>query len=159
MKLVTVSEMLAIEKEADAAGLTYKQMMENAGKGLADVILELEIGANRRAILGLVGPGNNGGDALVALSVLATEGWHVRAYLVKREADDLVRRLQKAGGQVMTAAADDSLATLGTWIAAADVLLEGLLGTGLGKLPQQFWIRRHASVFIYSTRRQPNRTQ
>lgn len=130
MKLVTVAEMLAIEKEADAAGLTYAQMMENAGQGLADVIRDLEIGADRRAILGLVGPGNNGGDTLVALSVLATEGWHVRAYLVKREADDFVRRLQKAGGQVMTAAADDSLATLGTWVAAADVLLDGLLGTG-----------------------------
>ena len=35
MKLVTVSEMRAIEKEADASGLTYGQMMENAGVGLA----------------------------------------------------------------------------------------------------------------------------
>ena len=41
MKLVTVPEMLAIEKEADANGLSYAEMMENAGNGLADVILEL----------------------------------------------------------------------------------------------------------------------
>ena len=41
MKLVTVPEMLAIEKEADASGLSYDLMMENAGRGLADVILEL----------------------------------------------------------------------------------------------------------------------
>ena len=36
MKLVTVSQMQAIEKEADAGGLTYDQMMENAGQGLAE---------------------------------------------------------------------------------------------------------------------------
>ena len=39
MKMVTVPEMQAIEKEADAKGLTYAEMMENAGSGLADVIL------------------------------------------------------------------------------------------------------------------------
>ena len=43
MKLVTVSQMKAIEKEADAGGLTYDQMMENAGEGLADMILNLFI--------------------------------------------------------------------------------------------------------------------
>ena len=34
MKIVTVSQMQEIEKAADAGGLTYAQMMENAGQGL-----------------------------------------------------------------------------------------------------------------------------
>lgn len=38
MKLVTVAEMQAIEREANASGLTYDQMMENAGSGLAEVV-------------------------------------------------------------------------------------------------------------------------
>jgi NAD(P)H-hydrate repair Nnr-like enzyme with NAD(P)H-hydrate epimerase domain len=33
MKLVTVSQMQAMEKEANASGLTYDQMMQNAGQG------------------------------------------------------------------------------------------------------------------------------
>ena len=37
MKLVTVAQMQAIEKEADANGLTFEMMMENAGQGLAVV--------------------------------------------------------------------------------------------------------------------------
>ena len=41
MKLVTVAQMQEIEKEADANGLTFDQMMENAGQGLADVVLDL----------------------------------------------------------------------------------------------------------------------
>jgi NAD(P)H-hydrate repair Nnr-like enzyme with NAD(P)H-hydrate epimerase domain len=37
-KLVSVREMQAIEKEADAGGLSYTQMMENAGGGLAEQV-------------------------------------------------------------------------------------------------------------------------
>ena len=68
MKLVTVSEMIAIEKEADAGSLSYAEMMENAGNGLADVILELFGEDEELDAFGLVGPGNNGGDTLVAES-------------------------------------------------------------------------------------------
>ena len=38
MKIVTVSQMRAIEKEADAKGVSYAEMMENAGRGLAESI-------------------------------------------------------------------------------------------------------------------------
>ena len=38
MKLVSVREMHALEQEADASGLTYVRMMENAGRGLAHEI-------------------------------------------------------------------------------------------------------------------------
>lgn len=37
MKLAAVSQMRAIEKEADSKGVSYAQMMENAGRGLADI--------------------------------------------------------------------------------------------------------------------------
>ena len=39
MKLVTVAEMLAIVKAADGNGLSFAEMMEHAGSGLADVTL------------------------------------------------------------------------------------------------------------------------
>ena len=94
MKLITVSQMKAIEKEADDSGLTYDQMMENAGQGLAEVIQDMPIEEEDREVFGLVGAGNNGGDALVALSHLAADGWRTRAYLVKRKNDALVKRLK-----------------------------------------------------------------
>ena len=79
MKLVSVAEMRAIEQEADANGLSYAQMMENAGHGLADEIQLLVYGEDEeREALGLVGPGNNGGDTLVALAHLAADGWRAR---------------------------------------------------------------------------------
>src|ERR671930_2779426 len=104
MKLVTVSQMQAIEKEADAGGLTFDQMMENAGRGLADIILDLYVddAQAKPEVVGLVGSGNNGGDTVVALSALAAAGWKARAYLVKRKKDDLVKRFTDAGGEVLS---------------------------------------------------------
>jgi len=134
MKLVTISEMVEIEKEADANGLSYNQMMENAGTGLAEVILETLSEAEGLSTFALVGSGNNGGDALVALEHLASRGWDVVSYLVKRKADDLVKRVEDAGGTILSAEEDEDYEALFAHIETAHVLLDGLLGTGI-KLP------------------------
>ena len=112
MKLVSVAEMLAVEKQANSAGLTYAQMMENAGRGLAGIVQDLGMDTPEREILALVGPGNNGGDALVALSYLTAESWRTQAYLIKRDSDQLVERVRRAGGEITTAKGDRELAAL-----------------------------------------------
>lgn len=132
MKLVTVSQMQAIEKEADSKGLTYDQMMQNAGHGLADVVADLFIDDDQLEIVGLVGPGNNGGDALVALTALAEEGCKASAYLVKRKKDDLVKQFVDVGGNIFSG--DDAFDQLAESLETADALLDGVLGTGI-KLP------------------------
>ncbi len=134
MKLVTIAEMKAIEKEADASGLTYSQMMENAGRGLAEVVQDLPIEDSDREIFGLVGPGNNGGDTLVALAHLAADGWLARAYLINRQKDSLVERLEKAGGEIELADKDKQFSSLSAFIQTATILLDGILGTGI-RLP------------------------
>ncbi len=136
MKLATVAEMVAIEKAADASGLTYAEMMQNAGAGLAGAVAELAHDGQRsgRHVLALVGPGNNGGDALVASTLLAADAWDVTAYLVKRTPDDLVDHLQKAGGKIVPADTDPGFKSLSASIASADIFIDGLLGTGT-KLP------------------------
>ncbi|MCI0550984.1 MAG: NAD(P)H-hydrate dehydratase [Anaerolineae bacterium] len=134
MKLVTVPQMQAIEKEADAGGLTYDQMMQNAGQGLANIILDLFVGEEEQEAVGLVGSGNNGGDTLVALTALVGDGWKARAYLVKRKKDDLIKKFVEAGGEVIPTEKDDALFHLSSFLDSADVLLDGILGTGI-KLP------------------------
>ena len=106
MKLVTVPQMQSIEKEADAGGLSYDQMMQNAGLGLAEIILDLFADEEELGALGLVGSGNNGGDTLVALTALLGDGWKARAYLVKRKKDDLVKKFIEAGGEVLSGEKD-----------------------------------------------------
>lgn len=136
MKLVTVEEMRAIEAEANAKGLSYAEMMERAGEGVAEAVSSAYSQEGARRVLGLVGPGNNGGDALVALTRLADVGWSARAYLVRREEkdDSLVDRLREAGGEIALAGSDTGFEQLRRWVDEVDVLIDGLLGTGI-KLP------------------------
>ena len=152
MKLVTVAQMREIEKEADANGLPYAEMMENAGRGLAEIVNEIAFDDEWEEVLGLVGPGNNGGDTLVALTHLVEEGWHARAYVVKRKKkDELLARFTEAGGEVTFAETDKDFSALGMCFESADVLLDGLLGTGI-KLPLKAEISAvlEQSLFIMS---------
>ena len=152
MKLVTVAQMREIEKEADTNGLPYAEMMENAGRGLAEIVNEIAFDDEWEEVLGLVGPGNNGGDTLVALTHLVEEGWHARAYVVKRKKkDELVTRFVDAGGEVTFAETDKDFSALGMCFESADILLDGLLGTGI-KLPLKAEISAvlEQSLFIMS---------
>jgi len=132
MKLVSVPEMQAIEREADGHGLSYAQMMENAGQSLAREVLARYSALNEKSILGLVGAGNNGGDTLIALGHLAIKGWRVTAYAVRpRPAKDLlVDRLIQAGGQYIQYEEERDLSHLTALVSDHKLLLDGVLGTG-----------------------------
>lgn len=136
MKLVTVSQMRKIEKEANSRGVSYAQMMESAGRGLAEFVHALGRESGWESVAGIVGSGNNGGDTLVALARLAEAGWRTRAYLVNRKtADDpLVMRYLNAGGELTQFSSDPGFDSLRGFLAESDILLDGLLGTGI-KLP------------------------
>lgn len=135
-RLVSVAEMVAIERAADAAGHSYALMMEFAGRGLAEEIEDAYTFLRSEGALGLVGSGNNGGDTLVALAWLAEWGWQVSACLLRPrpEADPLVTRLLAAGGEVFSLEADLNGKHLYERLAGCGVLLDGVLGTGM-RLP------------------------
>ena len=132
MKYVSVAQMQAIEREANASGLSYAQMMENAGRGLAEVILEEYGYLEDGGVLGLVGAGNNGGDTLVALDYLAKDGWRATAAIVRpRPADDpLVARLVDSGGRVLDLSKEANPASSIPLLGEHALLLDGVLGTG-----------------------------
>jgi len=133
MKLVTVSEMQAIERQADASGHTYSQMMEHAGSGLAAVVAKECAGLKDGGILGLVGSGNNGGDTLVALAILAEQGWQATAFLVRSRLidDPLIQRLEKIGGRIFRQTENATYTQLASLISENAVILDGVLGTGI----------------------------
>lgn len=148
MKLVTVSQMRAIEKEADSKGVSYAQMMENAGRGLAEIVHAMGHERGWDSVTGFVGSGNNGGDTLVALIWLAEAGWRTRAYLVNRKpaGDELITRYLEAGGEISQHSNDSNLDALRTYLEESDIFLDGLLGTGV-KLP----LRNEVAYALQST--------
>ncbi len=136
VKLFSVKEMQALEKEADAKGLTYDMMMENAGKGIAEEVELAYSHLQNKKIAAIVGSGNNGGDALVALSLLAERKWETCAYVIRaRKSDDpLIARLVEKGGKVIMVEDDKKYAQLHKLLRSYQVLLDGVFGTGI-KLP------------------------
>jgi NAD(P)H-hydrate epimerase len=128
--------MIAVEQEADARGLTYEKMMENAGNGLAEEINSSFSSKKEAGVLGLIGSGNNGGDTLIALERLSEIGWQVTAYLVgKRVADDpLISRLAASGGSILKLKSDPEYKSLRQAFPNHGIILDGILGTGI-KLP------------------------
>ena len=135
-KLVSVAEMRIIEKEANEKGLSYDQMMENAGKNMGKIIEEQYISFRDQGIIGLIGSGNNGGDTLVALDYLAKRGWSATAYIVKRRLPDdpLILLLLKSKGKVFTYEGDQDLNILESQLHQHRIILDGIFGTGV-KLP------------------------
>ncbi len=75
--LVTCQQMQSAEQAAFDRGVSAEELMELAGKGIADVVRQF-FPKPGIAILYL-GKGNNAGDALVAGRELEKYGWQVRA--------------------------------------------------------------------------------
>lgn len=137
MKYLSVNEMIAIEKAADQAGHTYPAMMEAAGKGLADVIQLRFSSLKEKTMLALVGSGNNGGDALVALDYLQKWGWKAVVILFRKRdpKDPLMDRFLERGGELIMALEPEAITPqIEKMIQGTAVLLDGVLGTGI-KLP------------------------
>lgn len=101
MKIVTAAEMRELDRQTiEWDGVPQAVLMERAGKGVADAIRHFF--PNPCRVVCMVGKGNNGGDAQVAARLLEAAGyWCTLCPTFDAEAFD-----------------------------AADVIIDGLLGTG-----------------------------
>lgn len=132
MRVLTVEEMRRVETAADESGHSYAEMMERAGRGVAEAIMARQ-DVNGQRILVLVGPGNNGGDGLVAARYLSKAGARVACYLLKPRADDDVNFQALRELQIFAADAtnDQRWRVLRQLVSTADVVIDALLGTGV----------------------------
>lgn len=135
MKLVTIEEMCRLEAEADAAGVSYATMMEHAGQAVADAILT-RVDPKTASVVVLVGPGNNGGDGLVAARHLADAGATVKVYCLKQpdESDSKVVELRNRSIFLVDAENDTQSRVLKHSLGGATVIVDALFGTG-ARLP------------------------
>ena len=132
MKIVTVEEMRALEEASASAGTSTDTLMENAGLAVARLSRQAAGGAAGVRVLVLVGPGNNGGDGLVAARHLRRWGAEVTAYLVRpRPSDDTpLHEAAHADVAILDAADDPESHLLATDLRRARVVLDAVLGTG-----------------------------
>jgi len=113
-------------------GVPQPVLMENAGRGAAQLLVRLFDPAR---VVGVVGSGNNGGDALVALRTLAAWGIEARAVLVAdRDVDDPLLHGWPIRVDRDSDLDDDAWASI--W-AGTDVVVDGILGTGVQGAPRE----------------------
>ncbi|MGI8549871.1 MAG: NAD(P)H-hydrate dehydratase [Dehalococcoidia bacterium] len=131
MKLVTAEQMRALEQRAEATGVSIAQLMENAGLAVAQEAWMLLGTLEDRVIVVLTGPGNNGGDGLVAARHLYDWGADVRVYLTRRRPDDMhLQELSQREVPTAVATEDPDLGMLRQSLTGAHLVIDALLGTG-----------------------------
>lgn len=133
LRVLTAAQMRQAEEAAEQHhGMPSALLMENAGRGLAEVARELARSGGRFVVV--CGPGNNGGDGLVAARFLLEGGAQVSVTLVGDAAKltpEAKRNLEALRGFGGVARALESLEPPG----AGDVVVDALFGTGLSRAP------------------------
>lgn len=146
-KTVTCAEMKSLEKAADTAGLSYYQMMENAGTAAFHEILKKIPGPIReiRALV-LCGKGNNGGDGFVVARLLNESGAHVTVLLtegcpVTKDAItnfDLLKKqniniidMFSSGGNCNDSSPEEKISTeVLSYLKNSHIIIDSIYGTG-----------------------------
>jgi NAD(P)H-hydrate epimerase len=132
MKLVTAEEMRHLEEQAAAAGKPSSMLMENAGFAVANAVREHIGGARARRIIVMVGPGNNGGDGLVAARHLYEFGEDVFVYLLagRPEGDAHLEALRRRGVEIAQVSEPGAQARFEDALRRADLVIDAVLGSG-----------------------------
>jgi NAD(P)H-hydrate epimerase len=141
MKALTAAEMREVDRlTTERFGISGTQLMENAGKSVTEFVLHqisLRFQSPVRSVVVLCGKGNNGGDGFVAARHLRQEIRHTSVLLfgtpseLKGDAALNFQRWRENGGETFFVENEAALQSAWTRIAAADVILDALLGTGL----------------------------
>lgn len=131
---ITTEEMRELDVIAtDETGPVLLQMMENAGRNLAEVILaELPEDGTDAAIVVLAGTGGNGGGGICAARHLANRGLDVTLCVSRPEdLQEVPARQRMIYGNTSGAVVDvENLASLG-----ADVVVDAIIGYSLQEAP------------------------
>ncbi len=130
MRIVTVGQMKEAERRSDENGVSYYQLMKNAGTALGSFIHSLMIKENIKKVVFLAGSGNNGGDCFVAAEYLAARGAAVTAALVcgmpKTETAGLAFNDMNTDRVRVT----EDRAEITEALSNADLIADGVFGTG-----------------------------
>jgi NAD(P)H-hydrate epimerase len=127
--------MRQLEENAAKAGVTTEMLMENAGKAVAEEAARILGDIRQQQILFLIGPGNNGGDGLVAARYLHEAGAKVFVYTVgdRPPRDPLLKALRDLRIGRIEAAKDDNLDNLTSLLISVDGVIDALFGTGTAR--------------------------
>jgi NAD(P)H-hydrate epimerase len=141
LRPMTAEQMRGADARAQRMGIPGERLMEEAGTAVAAAARALIVSTERPrngVVLILCGPGNNGGDGLVAARRLAASGYRPVVVLVSTggpETPDGARNWDRLDGESLVerilAATPRDVAMLRQGIDRAALVVDALLGTGV----------------------------
>ena len=157
MKIVNSKQMRQLEELSEQAGTSTDALMENAGLAVAQRVRDYADKTDALRVLVLIGPGNNGGDGLVAARHLSEWGAKTTAYLcsTRLSNDPNLAAVVNQGSTVVPTSEDDALAGLGEALDSADVVVDAVLGTGRSR-PIEGRLKDVLSVVAAARDRRPD---
>jgi ADP-dependent NAD(P)H-hydrate dehydratase / NAD(P)H-hydrate epimerase len=139
MKALTAAEMREVDRlTTERYGIPGLQLMETAGTRVAEAFRRIvpSNGISAQHICILCGKGNNGGDGFVVARLLSPTITSVRVYLfgkpdeLRGDAATNYRRWCEGGHKTTLVADETSWNSVWPEIAAADVIIDAMFGTG-----------------------------
>ncbi|MGH7687569.1 MAG: NAD(P)H-hydrate epimerase [Candidatus Dormibacteria bacterium] len=133
---LSASDVATLDRAAVMGGVSVVQLMELAGFQVARCAWQM-LSHKPDTVAAIVGKGNNGGDALVAARHLATWDCTVTALLLTPRAQlDPVVRAHADSAESSGARVYEAQSGLSDALGGADLVLDGILGTGLRSAPR-----------------------
>ncbi|MGM9525260.1 MAG: NAD(P)H-hydrate epimerase, partial [Peptococcaceae bacterium] len=139
MYLVTAEQMRQVDRKTiEELGIPEMVLMENAGKAVVEFLQEQFADLQKKSITVIAGAGNNGGDALVAARYLHRLGIAVKVFIcAERELSPSAKQnyeiLSRLPVKIYWLDSENSMHLLKVTVNYSDILIDGLLGTGISR--------------------------
>ncbi|MCJ7784528.1 MAG: NAD(P)H-hydrate epimerase, partial [Desulfobacterales bacterium] len=138
MKVANAEEMQELDRKAiETYRIPGMILMENAGKGAAEVISHTFPDIHKKKIAIIAGKGNNGGDGFVIARYLLNQGVSVKVYLLtdpkglRGDAETNFSIFQRMKGEVLSVPSSKDYVKVKKDLEKFDILVDGIFGTGL----------------------------
>lgn len=155
MHVLPVAEVVKKEQEIAAQGTPLKELMARAGQSVYRYLLEKFPEKEGKKAVVFAGSGNNGGDGWVVAHLLAQAGWNVSLVSARAAEDikaepacetavELCALWAGAPSKTPHLYLNPSTEELISLLTQADVIIDGILGTGFSqssiRAPFDTWI-------------------
>jgi len=127
--MLSALEMRILDRNAEHFGVSILELMENAGKTVADVARK-EFGAGGKRVLVVCGTGNNGGDGFVAARVLSKDA-RVEVLLARPPGQIATKEAKANFDRLADLPVLEGLDASEPAMARADLIIDALLGIGV----------------------------
>ena len=125
-KILTCAQMRAADKFTIESGVPSAELMERAGRAIADEAEKILSAAGGRRVLAVCGGGNNGGDGYCAARLLAERGYEAAVYaLGEKCSEDCAAQRARFTGRLYAAFPEEKY----------DLVIDAVFGTGFKGVP------------------------